>query len=455
MDKKNLLQGDITKVLITLALPIMGTSFLQMSNQIVDMIWIGRIGSDAVAAIGTAGFFIWLSMSLIQLVQVGTGVHIAQSIGAGDEARAKQFANTALHLAVIIGIAYGILLLVLNRSLIAFFNLGVAQVEQDARTYLTIMASGMVFSFINYIISAMFNGIGRSKTPFIINSMGIFVNIILDPVLIFVLGWGVRGAAIATVLSQFLVTIIMVSMLYRGQLFKPFSLFQPMSMSSAKQILKLGTPVAFQRGLFTIFSILIAKVIASYGPDAIAAQKIGTQIEAISYMTAQGFAVALSVFVGQNYGAAQWQRVRQGTLNAGTIMIIFGLFTSILLYVLAKPLFTIFVREPATVAIGVQYLQILAFSQVFMCIEMTLTGCFNALNKSIYPALMGIVFTGLRVPMAYVLSTPERMGIMGIWWSISGSSIIKGLLMLIMVGLLFKYGIPNPKNENLKGAGGF
>jgi putative MATE family efflux protein len=447
LDKKYLLQGNITKALITLAVPIMGTSFLQMANQIVDMIWIGRLGSDAVAAIGTAGFFVWMSMSLIQWVQVGSEVLIAQSVGAGDEQQAKHYAGASLYLAVAFGIGFTILLLLLNRQLIGFFELGAVKVEEDARNYLAIMAIGVVFTFLNYVIASMFNGTGRSKSPFIVNSIGIAINIVLDPILIFILGWGVSGAAIATVFSQIVVTVIMFILLGRGVLFQSFSLFQKVSFSAMKAILRLGAPVAFQRSLFTLFSILIAKVIASYGPNAIAAQKVGVQIEAISFMTARGFSVALSSFVGQNYGAGQMSRVREGTYRAGMIMTLFGIGTSLTLYLAAEPLIRIFVRETATVAIGIQYLRIIAFSQVFMCIEMTLAGCFNALNKSIYPAVLGIVFTGLRIPFAYLLSDEGRLGMDGIWWAISGSSIIKGLLMLMMIPILFRYGIRKQNSE--------
>lgn len=451
MNPEYLLKGNIVKALITLALPIMGTAFMQMANQIVDMIWIGRLGSDSVASIGTAGFFVWLSMSIIALVQVGTEVKIAQNLGAGRISQAKQFAGMALYMAAAFGIVYGLFLILAKQSLIGFFQLGAAKVESDAVSYLVIMASGMLFSFLNPVISSMFNGAGLSRLPFKVNGMGILTNIILDPIFIFVFGLGVRGAAMATVISQILVTGIFIFMLKRGNLFKGFALLQPFSFEIFKQIFSLGFPVASQRSLFTIFSILIARVVASFGPDAIAAQKIGVQIEAITYLTAQGFAAALSAFVGQNFGAGQYDRVKKGTLKAGQIMTMYGVGTTLLLYVFSEPLIRIFVREASTVAIGADYLKIVAYSQMFMCIEMTFSGCFNALGKPIYPAVISIIFTGLRIPFAYLLSKPEWLGLEGVWWAMSGSSIIKGLIMLAMVALLFRYGIP--KEEAQLGTG--
>lgn len=442
MHSPDLLRGHITKGLAALALPIMGTAFLQMANQIVDMIWIGRLGSDAVAAIGTAGFFVWLSMSIISLIQVGTEVKIAQNIGGQRVTSARQVAGAALYMALFFGFAYGLFLLAANQDLIAFFRLGATGVEQDARDYLKIMATGMVFAFLNPVISSMFNGAGKSRLPFKVNALGIATNIVLDPIFIFYLGLGVRGAAMATVISQILVSAVLLILLKRGHLFKEFTFRQKLAPGTLPGMLKLGAPVATQRFLFTMFSILIARVIASFGPDAIAAQKVGVQIESVTYLTAQGFAAALSAFVGQNFGAGQFDRVHKGILSAGRIMILYGLCTSALLFLFSEPLIRIFVREAATVAIGVSYLKILAFSQVFMCIELTFSGSFNALNKPLYPAVMGTLFTGLRVPFAYLLSSPDLMGLEGIWWSISGSSILKGLIMLVMVTALLRYGLP-------------
>lgn len=439
MKKIDLLEGSIVKTLLYLALPIMGTSFLQMAYNLTDMIWIGRLGSDAVASVGTAGFYVWLSMAFIRLIQVGTEVNVSQSLGAKKNELANRFANGAIHMAVVISLVYSAIVILLSRPLIEFFKLGSTTVENDAISYLIIVSIGLIFTFLNPIISCIYNGSGDSKTPFKINSIGLVSNLILDPIFIFVFKMGVLGAAYATVISQMIVTILLLWMIF-GE-YKPFAGFKPsfkIDFESKKKVLKMGMPVAIQSGLFTIFAILIARIIAMYGPSAIAAQKVGVQVESISYMTANGFAVALGTFTGQNYGAGNIKRVKKGILSACSMMAVFGIFTSLLLFVFAKPIFAIFISSGPSLDIGISYLRILAVSQLFMCVEITIAGGFNGLGKTAPPAYMSIFFTGLRVPFAYLLGRPEVLGLDGIWWSISITSVMKGLIAVGMISFIIK-----------------
>lgn len=430
--RNNLLEGNILNKLIWLALPIMGTSFLQMAYNLVDMLWIGRLGSGPVAAVGTAGFYTWFSLSLIRLVQTGTEVKIAQYIGANNQEKAGKTAATAIWYSVVLAILFTAIVLIFSNSLIAFFGIKDPVVEGQAVTFLRIVGSGMIVSFLNPVMSCVYNGAGKSAVPFRANAVGLIANLILDPVFIFVLGLGVSGAAIATVLSQVFVTLILI---YLYKVDKPFSGFvgaKGLSFESVNEITHIGLPVALQSGLFTIFGILIAKVIASFGADAIAAQKVGVQIEAISYMTASGFAAAVGAFTGQNYGAGNIKRVKEGIITAFGVMGVFGIFTTLLLYGFAEPLYKIFISSGDSVPIGISYLKILGISQFFMCVEITLTGLYNGLGKTRPPAIMSVIFTGARVPAAMLLSSPALFGLDGVWWTITITSMIKGILMIIM-----------------------
>lgn len=439
MKKIDLVNGNIFKALIYLAFPIMGTSFLQMAYNLVDMIWIGRLGSDAVASVGTAGFYMWFSFAFIRLIQVGTEVNVSQSLGAKNQREASNQSSSSIQMAIIIAILYAGFVLIFSKQLIEFFDLDNIIVELDALRYLRVVSLGMIFAFLNPVISCIYNGAGDSKTPFKINSIGLIINLILDPLFIFTFKLGVVGAAYATVLSQFIVTMLLVYLIKSGS--KPFDDFRfklGLNVKSSLKVLKMGFPVAAQSGLFTIFGILIAKLIASYGPSAIAAQKVGVQIESITYMTAHGFAAALSTYTGQNFGADNMERVKKGIISAFWIMFSFGVITSVLLYVFAEPIFKIFIVDNKALDIGVNYLQIIAVSQLFMCVEITLSGGFNGLGKTLPPALMSIIFTGARVPLAYILGREAVLGLSGIWWTISISSVFKGVFAVIMIIILIK-----------------
>ena len=178
--------------------------------------------------------------------------------------------------------------------------------------------------------------------------------------------------------------------------------------------------------------MLIGRIVASAGPIAIAVQKVGSQIESISWMTAGGFASALTAFVGQNYGAKRNDRVIKGYVSTIIISCILGVFTTLLLVFAGGPIFSVFIDEKEAILQGIDYLRILGYSQLFMCIEITTSGAFYGVGKTITPSIVGIIFTGLRVPIAMLLFRPEILGINGVWWSISGSSIVKGILLFLL-----------------------
>src|SRR5690554_627281 len=428
----DLTTGSIYSALTKLALPIIGTSFVQMTYNLTDMAWVGRIGSDAVAAVGTAGFFTWLAGAVIMLVRVGAEVGVAQSIGRKNTEQAKGYVRHSIQLIVCLSVLYGLLLILLRKPLIGFYKLG-TEIESSASTYLAIVALGMPFFMLNPIMTAIFNGAGDSTTPFRMNVIGLILNMILDPILIFGLGpiprLGTAGAAIATVIAQVTVTLFFVRHAKtRPELFSGLHLLKMPDRNQVKGIIRLGSPMAVQSALFTMISMVIARIIAQWGPLPIAVQRVGSQIESISWMTAGGFQTAMSAFVGQNYGARQWERVRKGYYAGLGIVSLIGLFATFLLVFAGGPVFSLFIQEPEAIAHGIIYLRILGYSQLFMCIEIVTAGAFMGHGKSFPPAVVGIGFNLLRIPGALLLSATS-LGLEGIWWAISLSSIGKGVVL--------------------------
>lgn len=433
--KIDMTRGSIGKGLYKMALPVMGTSFLQMAYNLVDMIWIGRIGSKAVAAVGSAGFYLWMSFAFILISKVGSEVRVAQNVGSKNMKRARDYARNALQLNFLLALLYGIAIYAGRGYLIGFFNLGDAEVIGMAKSYLAIVSFGMVFNFANPVITGIYNGYGDSKTPFIINTIGLVANMILDPLLIFGYGiipaMGVNGAAIATVLAQFMVTLsfIMYISMKKGVVTNIGLLRLPESMVM-RDLVKLGFPVALHSGMFTGFSMVIARIIAAWGPVPIAVQKVGAQIESISWMTAGGFQAALGAFVGQNFGANQPERIKKGYAFSMVMITIVGVFATLLLYFGAEPVFAVFIPEEESIALGIDYLKILSFSQWFMCVEIVTAGAFNGLGKTSPPSIISILFNALRIPLAIILSTESLLGLNGVWWSISITTVFKGLILV-------------------------
>ncbi len=442
-DNINLTEGKIKGSLVKLALPIMGTGFIQMAYNLTDIIWLGRLSTAAVAAAGIAGFFLWLGSSLAMISQVGIGVNVAQSIGKGDMEEAKKYISHGFQLDFFIAIAYALLLLIFRHQIIGFFNLQDENVINMAVEYLTIIAIGITFHFLNPIFSAILNSSGNSMTPFKTNTIGLIANIIIDPILIFGLGpipsLGIKGAALATILSQFFVTLMFVLIGKKNNtIYSHVKLFVKTDMKYIIKIVKIGIPPSLQLGIHALISMIIAKIIADFGPVAVAVQSIGSNIESITWMTAEGFSSAMSAFTGQNYGAKKLDRIKDGYKQGIQVLGGIGILTSVLLIFGAEMLFTLFVpKDPEAIKEGINYLRILGLSQFFMSIEIGTAGAFNGLGRTMPPTVNGVLFNVLRIPVAIMLSATS-LGLSGIWISISVSSIIKGIVLYIWFYFILK-----------------
>jgi len=432
----NLTEGKIRSTLVKLALPIMGTSFIQTAYNLTDIMWLGRLSTGAVAAAGTAGFFLWFGAALVMITQVGVSVNVAQYLGRGDTETAKKYISNGFQLDTLIALLYSLFLFSFRYNIIGFFDLADPEVIQMSIEYLTIISIGIIFHFLNPVFSATLNSSGNSITPFKVNTIGLVANIILDPILIFGLGpipaLGIKGAALATIMSQFTVTIlfIIVGKAY-NTIYSHVILLTKPNIIIVKSIMKLGIPPFFQMGLHAVISMIIAKIIAQFGPVAVAVQSIGSQIESISWMTSEGFSSSISAFVGQNYGAKNLSRIKNGYKQGIQILGGIGVFTSLLLVLAAEFLFALFVpNDPFAIQEGTIYLRILGLSQFFMCIEIGTTGAFNGLGKTLQPTINGAVLNILRIPFALILSS-TALGLSGVWWSISLSSVLKGIILFV------------------------
>lgn len=440
----NLTEGKIRRTLVKLALPIMGTSFIHMAYNLTDIMWLGRLSTDAVAAAGAAGFFLWFASALVMISQVGVGVNVAQSYGKEDLEGAKIYISNGLQLNLFIAIIYSLLLFIFRHKIIGFFNIQEHEVVNMAVEYLTIISIGMTFHFLNPVFSAVLNSTGNSITPFKTNTIGLIVNIVIDPILIFGFGpippMGIKGAALATIMSQFFVTVIFIIIGKKyNTIYSHVRLFNRPIIKIVKSIIKIGFPPFVQVGLHSVIAMIITKILSDFGPVAIAVQSIGSQIESISWMTADGFSSAISAFVGQNYGAGKIKRIKDGYKQGIQIIGGIGIITTLLLILGAEPLFTLFVPDdPLAIKEGIIYLRILGMSQFLMTIEIGTTGAFNGLGKTLYPTINGIVFNALRIPAALILSKTV-LGLSGVWWAISVSSNLKGIIIFILFFIYWKH----------------
>lgn len=434
-------QGSIFKQLIKLAMPIMAVSFIQMTYTMVDIIWIGRLGSKSVAAVGSVGLLMWMMNSFALLSKVSAEVSIGQSIGARRLDKAKIYASHTTTIALIMGVSFAVLFLIFPQTVVSFFKLD-TDIHIIAVDYLRLVIIGIPIMFLILNFSGVYIGSGRSDIPFYFNAIGLVFNIILDPILIFGLGFfpklGTQGAAVATVFSQAVVLVLFIWHLRskKGALGN-FSFFIKPRKSYTLNILKLGIPVAAMNVYFSIINMNLTRIASIHGGHlGVTSQTTGGQIEGITWNTSQGFATALGSFVAQNYGAGRMERARRAYRYTLIAMTTLGIIVTWAFMFHGNDIFSIFIPEREAWLAGGNYLYIMAFSQIFMMLELTTQGMFNGLGRTSPPAIISIIFNTIRIPLAILLAKP--MGINGVWWAISISSFFKGIILMMWYLLVQK-----------------
>ena len=436
----NLTKGPILKTLTKLAIPIMASSFLGTLYNITDMAWIGLLGSKAVAGVGVGGMYTWLSQGLASMARMGGQVQVAQCIGKGERERAQKYAQTAVQLATLMGFIYAVVILLFLHPLVNFFRLEDPEAITAAVSYTRIACGLIVFSFLTITLTGIYTAQGDSKTPFLANLVGLVLNMILDPILILGPGpfpkVGAAGAAIATVTAQAVVMSVMVIGVLvqkKDNVLKGIKVFTRIPTDYLKGIFKIGIPTALQGMAYCAISMILTRMVSAFGAEAIAVQRVGGQIESISWNTADGFASALNAFIGQNYGAGRMDRVKKGYRASLWTVGVWGLLITIAFVFVPEPISRIFFHEPKAIAISVSYLTIIGLSEAFMSEELMTVGALSGLGKTHLCSIISIVFTGARIPLAIFLEKTV-LGLDGIWWAFSLTSIIKGI---IFVGTFF------------------
>ena len=431
----NLTEGSILKTLARLALPIMASSFLGTAYNITDMAWIGTLGSSAVAGVGAGGMYVWLSQGLVTLARMGGQVNAAQSIGRKRMNDARKYTAAALQLTIILGILYGIVCLSFTEELIVFFHLNNTQSQSSAIIYTQITCGLILLPFLNLTLTGLFTAQGDSKTPFKANLIGLILNMLLDPALILGIGpfphMGVSGAAIATVTAQLIVFLVLLRGVFKGNpqesILRDIHLFSKVPVSYYRTICKIGIPASVQGLIYTSISMVLTRMVAAFGSGAVATQRVGGQIESLSWNTADGFAAALNAFTAQNLGAGKHQRIRRGYSLSLRILLIWGALVTAAFIGFPGPIAHIFFHEKEVIRIAVEYLIIIGIGEAFMSVELMTVGALSGLGLTKLCSILTILLTASRIPLA-VLFTHAGMGLSGIWWALTLSSIVKGIV---------------------------
>ncbi len=430
--RADILMAHPERGLFKLGLPITVGMLAQTLFNIVDTIFVGRLGADAIAAVTIVFPIAFIIIAIGSGIGVGTTSLVARTVGAKDR-RAGLVVSNAIALSLLTSVFITITGLLANRFL--FVSMGVGgEVLEMAVSYINIIFSGMVFMLFAMICSAILRGEGNAKTPMKVMITSAVLNIILDPVFIYVLGYGVSGAAIATVIARTVGSLIMFHVFFvKKSTDVPVS-FKGFRFDAGiiKDIFRVGLPASFSQILMSSGMLILNFFLVPFGSVAVAAFGLGFRIDMLVQMPVIGISSGLVTMVGMFVGAKNFKRARWVTNYAMKVSIFIMSAVGILFFVIAEYLMMIFTSDAHVIALGAQYVRIVVLSYPFIAISMMVYSSFQGAGRGM-PSLVLTFFRTilLSAPLAYIFAFVYGMGPVGVWVGIASSSFLSALAALI------------------------
>ena len=439
--KNKLLEGPILRSLLTLAIPIVAANVLQSAYQIIDAFWVGRLGGTAVAAVSLSFPVMFLMFAVGAGLSMAGSTLIAQYVGARNDRMVGHVAGQTILMVVLASLLLGTIGYLAAPALLRLMGVA-ADVYAGALGFMRVSFIGLVFNFTFFVFNAIMRSLGRPNLPVWIVAGTVLLNFALDPLLIFgwgfVPGYGVMGAAIATLVTQGIAAIIGMIILRRGlhgvhvrraDLVPDFTY--------VKRAFFLGFPASIEMSARALALVMMTFLITSFGTLTLAAYGVGSNVVQVIIIPAMGLSMAVSALVGQNIGAGDIERAarigRLGALLGFVSLSVLGL----VVFLFPASIVAFFVPDdPAVIAAGAEFLRIGAPAWGFLGLQFALTGVLRASGNMVMTMVLTLVSQWvLQFPLAYVLSKHTALGAHGIWWAFPIANVV---IALITIGVYAK-----------------
>ena len=421
--------GPLRPVVLKLAAPAVAMMACHFSFNLIDSIWVGRlIGPAALAAVSTAGFYVWVALSLGEMVEIGLTAVAARRHGEGHPERAARAAAAAVVYALAAGAVVALVGLVVMDDLFRLMTVP-PEVAQLGHTYLAtwLLGAPLVFGF--FAVEATFRAAGNTRTPFLMLAGSVLVSIGLDPLLIAGVGpfprLGVEGAALASVMVRgggFLLGVVIA--LRRGLI----RIAAP-DWRALPTIVRIGAPLSLAGVLLSAIYMLLTRFTSRFGTPALAALGVGHKMEGLGFIAISGFSLAASALVGQNLGAGQEERAREAVRLTVKYCLVVTVSTAIAFLVIPETFVSLFTSDRDVIADGALYLRVIAFAQIGQSFELILEGALAGAGYTFWPQIASTSLTALRIPLAAWWS--GVVGLLGIWLALSVTAILRGVAMAV------------------------
>jgi putative MATE family efflux protein len=434
-----LTEGSVLKNIIFLSLPMMLTLLLQDAFNLVDMYFVGNLGSSATAAVSMSGIIVGLILTAVTGLSFGTLAMISRYVGEGNIEKADNVVMQSFILGLIITLIITPLGYIFAPQMLELLGAS-KEVVMQGTPYLRITFGGSITIFLTVLMFSALRGAGDPISPMIILLISTILNIILDPIMIYGLfgfpRWGVAGSAAATIVARAIAMImVLFVMMQEKSIIKLRARDFRFDFNIMKEIIRIGNPSSIELLILNLSTLFLMKIVASFGTTAVAAYGIGMRLNMAVTIPTMGFGFAAATLVGQNLGARKPDRAeKSGWICAGIGTIIMIILTIVFL-IFSGNIVSVFNDEFEVVEIGTQFIKIMAPTFIFLGLGTTLGRGLNGAGDTVYPMIISIItMLALRIPLAWYMST--RAGTAGIWKSLALTNAIYG----IVITMWFKIG---------------
>ena len=419
--ENELTHGPVMKTMLRFAIPMILGDLLQQCYNIADTLIVGRfLGADALAAVGSAFSLMTFLTSIILGLAMGSGTVFSIRFGQKDEQGLKEGILASFTLLGIVTIVLNILIFA-GIDWIIWFLRTPDELVNLMKDYLTVIFAGLIGIFLYNFFASLLRSLGNSVVPLAFLAVSAVLNIILDLWFVAGLDRGVAGAAEATVISQYVsgVGIALYTRIRFPHLIRRDGRVR-LRLSRVKEITSFSALTCMQPSIMNLGILAVQGLVNSFGTTIMAAFAAAVKIDAFAYLPVQDFGNAFSIFIAQNFGAKQNDRIRKGIRAALITSVSFSLAVSLLVFVFAGPLMRLFIDagETAVISEGVRYLRIEGAFYALIGILFLLYGLYRALGRPGMSVILTILSLGTRVALAYALSAIPFFGVVGIWWSV-------------------------------------
>lgn len=415
----DLTEGKISRSLLLFALPMMAGNLLQQFYNIADTLIVGRVlGSNALAAVGSAYTLMTFLTSIFLGLSMGSGALFSIYKGKNDQDSLRNAIVHAFALIMAVTVLMNVLVYIGIDPILHFLRVP-DEVWDGMKAYLLVIFAGIIATSLYNYFSCLLRALGNSTIPLVFLAVSAVLNIGLDLLFVAVLPWGIRGAALATVIAQYVSGIgITLYVLLKCRDLLPSREDLQFNRQILGEIGNLSSMTCVQQSVMNFGILMVQGLVNSFGPVIMAAFAAAVKIDTFAYLPVQDFGNAYSTFIAQNYGAGKKDRIRKGTRESFLISFLFCIVISAVVCIFAAPLMRIFVsaKETAVIASGVRYLRIEgAFYCGIGCLFL-LYGYYRAVKKPGMSVILTVISLGTRVALAYILSA--YIGETGIWMAI-------------------------------------